>query len=373
MENSDFNNLFGALDSALKRKDYSGKSDYQTKRQKTHNPIPGSPFKIVSANLDNLEFPHEGDPIKITHENFSFWLGDLTRSNEPFWGQSFSFDSSPMLKRLTQVSQKQGKYQMQMIFDGRHPFKKSRYPQLSPLALKESNALFHQKVFLSGGQGMISTGNLSESAEDANKQINLTLAFNDPNTTKILKDNSEAILFRRKSALDCNQKVSIGGQKVEFWYTPDSDHLVEQRILELLDQAQPDDHLYVAIYTMTSWKLARKIIDLHKAGVNVHFHIDKGQTHRIPMQKEIVQSMIKHGIAVRVNTKGMLHTKSIALNGKDSEFLVTGSLNYTKAGVERNYEIVAVLPTLTRSQSEEIDSYHKFLATRTKPVNPSKL
>jgi len=94
----------------------------------------------------------------------------------------------------------------------------------------------------------------------------------------------------------------------------------------------------VQAYSFTSAPIAKSLIDAKKRGLDVRVILDKSQRTE---QYSGADTLANSGIAVLVDEKhAIAHNKVMVL---DSEIVITGSFNFTKAAQEKNAENLLVI------------------------------
>jgi cardiolipin hydrolase len=99
-------------------------------------------------------------------------------------------------------------------------------------------------------------------------------------------------------------------------------------------------NLDAAIYGLTDEDIARALIRAHKRGVRVRVVHDKTQA---AGRRDVSEMLIQAGIPVHIqrgSKGGILHHKFMVI---DSQFVITGSFNWTSNATSRNDENFVVL------------------------------
>ncbi len=106
----------------------------------------------------------------------------------------------------------------------------------------------------------------------------------------------------------------------------------------------------VEAYTFTSARIARALVEAHQRGVRVEVILDKGQRGLIhdaavgagPDSQYSAADLLAHtGIPVMIDGEhGIFHNKVLVI---DSEIVISGSFNLTKAAESQNAENLLVI------------------------------
>jgi phosphatidylserine/phosphatidylglycerophosphate/cardiolipin synthase-like enzyme len=94
----------------------------------------------------------------------------------------------------------------------------------------------------------------------------------------------------------------------------------------------------VQAYSFTSQPIAEAIVRAHERGIKVHVLLDKSQrTQKYTAAHILVQA----GISVLIDAAhAIAHSKVMII---DTETVITGSFNFTKAAEERNAENLLII------------------------------
>ena len=124
------------------------------------------------------------------------------------------------------------------------------------------------------------------------------------------------------------------GASYEVGFSPGGTSL---RVVEkFINEAHRE--LLMAVYELTSYPIAKALIQAEQRGVRVEIVAD-AKAARQHFSK--VRFLAHHGIPVRVNDRyAILHHKFMVADGKSLE---TGSFNYSEAAVKHNAENALVL------------------------------
>jgi phosphatidylserine/phosphatidylglycerophosphate/cardiolipin synthase-like enzyme len=107
-------------------------------------------------------------------------------------------------------------------------------------------------------------------------------------------------------------------------------------IVNALDKAKTS--VLVQAYSFTSAPIAKAVVDAHKRGVKVNVILDKSQR----TEKYSSADFVAHaGVPVSIDAKHKIaHNKIMVI---DSNTVITGSFNFTKAAEEGNAENLLII------------------------------
>lgn len=107
-------------------------------------------------------------------------------------------------------------------------------------------------------------------------------------------------------------------------------------IRQALDNAKST--VLVQAYSFTSTTLAEALVRVHRKGINVQIILDKSQK---AYKYSTASFLAGAGIPVLIDAvHAIAHNKVIVI---DSEIVITGSFNFTKAAEERNAENLLII------------------------------
>lgn len=123
-------------------------------------------------------------------------------------------------------------------------------------------------------------------------------------------------------------------QSVEVYFSPKGG--ATEAVVSVIRNAQKS--INVQAYSFTSAPIAKALVDAHKRGVAVNVILDKSQK----TEKYSSADFLAHaGISVLIDSKhAIAHNKIMIV---DSETVITGSFNFSKAAEERNAENLLVI------------------------------
>jgi phosphatidylserine/phosphatidylglycerophosphate/cardiolipin synthase-like enzyme len=128
--------------------------------------------------------------------------------------------------------------------------------------------------------------------------------------------------------------IQIPPNSVEVFFSPQGG--CTDAIVKTLDQAKSS--VLIQAYSFTSAPIAKAVVDAHKRGVHTEVILDKSQR----TEKYSSADFIAHaGIKVLIDDKHKIaHNKIMVI---DSNTVITGSFNFTKAAEEGNAENLLII------------------------------
>ena len=143
--------------------------------------------------------------------------------------------------------------------------------------------------------------------------------------------------------------IQISPNSAEVFFSPQGE--CTDAIVATLDQAKSS--VLIQAYSFTSTPIAKAVVEAHKRGVKTEVILDKSQR----SEKYSSADFLAHaGIKVLIDDKHKIaHNKIMVI---DSNTVITGSFNFTKAAEEGNTENLLII------QSKElavkyIDNWNK--------------
>jgi len=139
-------------------------------------------------------------------------------------------------------------------------------------------------------------------------------------------------------------RVMVGDTLVEVYFSPDegvlSDHLISNRLVELIDDAQQS--VYLLAFSFTSDPIAAALLRQHQASLDVRGVVESSQVNASGAETAWLQQA---GVDLRLDgNPDTMHHKVLIIDG---EILVLGSYNFTRSAEEQNDENLLVLHSAT--------------------------
>ncbi len=208
--------------------------------------------------------------------------------------------------------------------------------------------LMHQKILvIDEKQTWLGSANMT--TESLQVHGNLVAAFDDPSLAQAIKAKASSMQVEDFNPPFKHQNFTIGGQTVELWFLPD-DQAAISRLKALIRGAEKT--IRIAMFTWTRQDLAQEVIAARKRGIDTQVVID--HTAGKGAGAKIVELLKKNKVPVALSQGGpLLHHKFLYI---DSNLLVNGSANWTKAAFTTNDDCFLVIHPLTNTQKASMDN-----------------
>lgn len=161
------------------------------------------------------------------------------------------------------------------------------------------------------------------------------------------------------------ENISTQDSYISVYFSPKS-NTYEKAIKNLVQSAQ--NYIYIPIFYLTHKPLAYELIQAHKRGVEIKVILDASAARN---KYSIHEKLRQQGILVKVeNFGGKMHNKSMIV---DDKYIVSGSMNFTKAGNKKNDENTLVIhnPTLAKQYKTYFLSLWNQIPKKYLKFNPS--
>ena len=128
--------------------------------------------------------------------------------------------------------------------------------------------------------------------------------------------------------------LTLRDAPVQVYFSPRGG--AQDALVATIGQARKS--IYVQAYSFTSAPIAKALLEAHKRGVRIEAILDKGQK---TAQYSGATFLRNEGIPVWIDAAhAIAHNKVMVI---DSQVVVTGSFNFTKAAEERNAENLLII------------------------------
>lgn len=225
-------------------------------------------------------------------------------------------------------------------------------PKVS-LLKRYGDGLMHMKILVTDHKDIL-LGSANMTSESLKMHGNLVTGINSPAMAEVIERKAEMLRYDGSGAYIGQHDFDIGGQQVELWFLPDN-HAAIYRIQRLIDNAKKT--IRIAMFTWTRRDLAYAVINAHKRGVDVEVVIDYNAGRGAGVT--IVDILKKNGITVHLSRGGpLLHHKFMYV---DSNILVNGSANWTRAAFKQNNDCFIILNELTSTQQQSLNNLWKLI------------
>jgi phosphatidylserine/phosphatidylglycerophosphate/cardiolipin synthase-like enzyme len=142
------------------------------------------------------------------------------------------------------------------------------------------------------------------------------------------------LLLNFQPSYAAKTKSTQSESQIEVFFSPNGG--CTDAIVKTLGQAKST--LLIQAYSFTSAPIAKAVVDAHKRGVHVNVILDKSQRTE---QYSSADFVAHAGVPVSIDAKHKIaHNKIMVI---DSNTVITGSFNFTKAAEEGNAENLLII------------------------------
>lgn len=159
------------------------------------------------------------------------------------------------------------------------------------------------------------------------------------------------LLLNFQPSYAAKSKPTQSEPQIEVFFSPHGG--CTEAIVKTLDQAKGS--VLIQAYSFTSAPIAKAVVDAHKRGVQVKVILDKSQR----TEKYSSADFLAHaGIKVLIDDKHKIaHNKIMVI---DSNTVITGSFNFTKAAEEGNAENLLIIRSVDLA-AKYTDNWNKHV------------
>lgn len=222
----------------------------------------------------------------------------------------------------------------------------SKIIELSALAVSDRNpnsktlssALMHNK-FIIIDKSIVYTGSMNFSPTGiSGYDVNDIIVLYSKDIAKLYTEEFEQMLDGKfhtsKAKLNSNRTFNLSGSVVEVYFSPKDKS--SARIVQIINNAK--HYIYMPAFLITHAKIAEAMIEAKHRGVDVRVIIDANS---VFTKNSKHQQLRKSGVLLKTeNYAGKLHSKMIVI---DDEYLITGSMNFSKSGENKNDENLLII------------------------------
>ena len=208
------------------------------------------------------------------------------------------------------------------------------------------SAIMHNKFFVID-RSIVWTGssNVSDTGTGG-YNANNTLIITDENIASIYLEEFHQMFYEKKfnthKDLLTYENIQTEDSVVSIYFSPQS-NTYENGIKELIDNAE--QYIYIPIFYLTHKGLSKDLIKAKERGVEIKIILDATAAGNRYSKHKLLR---EKGIDVKVeNFGGKMHIKSIIV---DDKYIVSGSMNLTKAGNSKNDENTIIIENMGLAQ-----------------------
>jgi len=192
--------------------------------------------------------------------------------------------------------------------------------------------IFDKKILWTGSSNISDTGT-------GGYNSNNVLVSDNQEVVDVYYDEFEQMFEKRKFS---NKKhkhsvknIDTGDSVVSIYFSPKS-NTYNSGLKDIVNSAKK--YIYIPIFYLTHKPLAKDLIIAHNSGVDIRIILDASAARN---KYSIHKKLRKMGVPVKVeNFGGKMHNKSMII---DDKYIVSGSMNFTKAGNSKNDENTIVV------------------------------
>jgi len=213
------------------------------------------------------------------------------------------------------------------------------------------NHIMHDKFFVVDGRYVwTGSANISDSGTGG-YNANAVIVMDSREVAAIYARELDQLLARSspdaRKARDGIEVLRLGDAEITTWFSPQDDAMrfgVEGLI------AKARHRVDVAVFYLTNKYVTAELIGAHNRGVDIRVIVDATSAKNGYTKHELLRVA---GLPVKVeNWGGKMHMKAAAIDG---EYLIVGSMNWTRAGEDTNDE-----NTLLIRSPEMSEQFHSF-------------
>lgn len=202
----------------------------------------------------------------------------------------------------------------------------------------QTNMLMHNK-FIIFDRKTVFTGSMNFSRPGTSGyDVNDVVIVNSKEIAELYTKEFEQMLsgkfHTKKDKLNINNRFKLGSSEVEVYFSPKDK--TSTRIIQLIKNAK--SYIYIPAFLITHTNISNELITAKQRGVDVRIIIDANSTSTRNTKHQILR---QNGILLKTeNYAGKLHSKTMII---DDEYLITGSMNFSNSGENKNDENVLII------------------------------
>lgn len=231
-------------------------------------------------------------------------------------------------------------------------------PDLNPNGNPRASTIMHNKFVIAHGEGVwTGSANISETDVGAEYSANTAIYLPFPEIARVYQAEFNQMFNQHrfsvyKADLNLNRSFSFSDRStVEIFFSPQNDPLANA-VIPFIERAKKS--LDVGMFVMSDIRIKERLIAAHERGVKVRVILDALFAARTDSYHKELRSA---GIEVRVeNWGGKMHMKTAIA---DKESTIMGSMNWTRAGSEKNDENLLLIKN--KSLANDLTNYFNRL------------
>lgn len=208
------------------------------------------------------------------------------------------------------------------------------------------SSIMHNKFFIFDKKTVL-TGSANISFTDLSGfNSNAIILINSPEIADLYEQEFEQMynnkFHNKKLKIEHKENILLGESIVSVYFSP-TDKVITEKIIPLINNAH--QYIYIPAFLITHKRFSQALINAKARGVDVRIILDATNARNQHSTHELLR---KNNILVKTeNYAGKMHAKSLII---DDNYIVVGSMNFSKSGENRNDENVLVIenPYLTK-------------------------
>ena len=320
---------------SLKKNKYSNQNGLKNFNSK----IDFGDIKIIVSDSTTKLIPDRNCSSDICREI----LTNINQSQKTIDMAIYGYSSTPEIENAIKLAIKRG-VKIRLVYDldskGNNIYPNTMdFVKLIPNNRSDKNSpeagnTMHNKFYIFDNKIVI-TGSANLSHTDmSGYNSNSIIRIKSEDAAKIYLKEFEQMYngkFHNSKSVTNNNK----SENIQIYFSP-QDNAIYNGVLPLIKNAKK--YIYISAFIITEKHLTEELINAKKRGVDVKIIVDALNASNQHSKHSILRSS---GILVKAeNSAGKMHSKSII---SDDEYLIIGSMNFSKSGNSKNDENMIVL------------------------------
>ena len=296
-------------------------------------------IKIIVSDMTSKLYPDRNCSSDICKEI----LNNINNSKESIDIAIYGYSSTPEIEKAI-INAKNRGVKIRLVYDvdskgGNIYPDTDKFVNLIPehrndISSVEAKVTMHNKFYIFDNKTVI-TGSANLSHTDmSGYNSNSIIVIKSPDAAKIFKQEFEQ-LFNGKFH---NSKVQYPNKKLDnlqIFFSP-QDKTLSNGIIPLIKNAKK--YIYIPTFVITDKIFTDELINAHNRGVEIKIIADSLNAKTNHSKHSLLRNA---GIELKAeNYAGKMHSKTVII---DDEYLVIGSMNFSKSGENKNDENVVII------------------------------
>lgn len=325
--------------------------------------IPQPPLTITDGNIQIMytDFTKKLSPSKDCSTNVCKAFVNLVNSSKNSIDIAiYGYEEVPAITEALNKAHSRG-VQIRFIYDEKFDRNQTYYKNneiISKLAQKslsdrttsktQSNLLMHNK-FVIFDNSKVWTGSMNFSSTGlSGYDVNDIVIINSKVVANIYEKEFEQMLagkfHTKKVKLTSNEKIKLGDSEIEIYFSPQDN--TSSRIIQIIRGAK--HYIYIPAFLITHTNIAEELVNARRRNIDVRVIIDANST---GMRNSKYKYLRQNGILLKTeNYAGKLHSKTMII---DDEYLITGSMNFSNSGENKNDENTLIIKNSKLAKSHK--------------------